>query len=239
MFPWKRFQVRTSRRSTVLPMRVVIADPPAFTPAYDHELAAALARQGVDVELVTSRFRFGEHAGAGRLPAQRALLPVVLANLPAVAAAPAAEGRGAPAGHGGVCCVAGPTSCTCSGWRRPSSIVRSSAPARAARVHRARPACRGARRAKQRALANAARPVRPRRRPQRARPARALAELGVDAARDPASCLSERSAARRRRTHAARASARSVPTRVSATRSRRRSRSTARVCSSPATRSSR
>ncbi len=45
---------------TVLPMRVVLADPPAFTPAYDHELAAALARQGVDVELVTSRFRFGE-----------------------------------------------------------------------------------------------------------------------------------------------------------------------------------
>ena len=41
-------------------MRVVLADPPAFTPAYDHELAAALARRGVDVELVTSRFRFGE-----------------------------------------------------------------------------------------------------------------------------------------------------------------------------------
>ena len=41
-------------------MKVVIADPPAFTPAYDHELAAALARAGVDVELVTSRFRFGE-----------------------------------------------------------------------------------------------------------------------------------------------------------------------------------
>jgi len=41
-------------------MFVVIADPPAFTPAYDHELAAALARAGADVELVTSRFRFGE-----------------------------------------------------------------------------------------------------------------------------------------------------------------------------------
>ena len=40
-------------------MRVVIADPPAFTPAYDHELAAALARAGADVDLVTSRFRFG------------------------------------------------------------------------------------------------------------------------------------------------------------------------------------
>ncbi|MGH3072469.1 MAG: glycosyltransferase family 4 protein [Gaiellaceae bacterium] len=41
-------------------MRVVVADPPAFTPPYDHELAAALARAGADVDLVTSRFRFGE-----------------------------------------------------------------------------------------------------------------------------------------------------------------------------------
>jgi glycosyltransferase involved in cell wall biosynthesis len=41
-------------------MRIVLADPPAFTPAYDHELAAALARGGADVELVTSHFRFGE-----------------------------------------------------------------------------------------------------------------------------------------------------------------------------------
>ena len=40
-------------------MRVVVADPPAFTPPYDHALAAALARAGADVELVTSRFRFG------------------------------------------------------------------------------------------------------------------------------------------------------------------------------------
>jgi glycosyltransferase involved in cell wall biosynthesis len=41
-------------------VRVVIADPPAFTPPYDHELAAALARAGAEVELATSRFRFGE-----------------------------------------------------------------------------------------------------------------------------------------------------------------------------------
>ncbi len=41
-------------------MRVVIADPPAFTPFYDHELAAALARGGAEVELVTSRFRFAD-----------------------------------------------------------------------------------------------------------------------------------------------------------------------------------
>ena len=43
-------------------MRIVIADPPSFTPAYDHELAASLARAGNRVELVTSRFRFGEIA---------------------------------------------------------------------------------------------------------------------------------------------------------------------------------
>src|SRR5579872_4706866 len=41
-------------------VRIVLADPPAFTPAYDHALAAALARTGADVELVTSRFRFGD-----------------------------------------------------------------------------------------------------------------------------------------------------------------------------------
>jgi glycosyltransferase involved in cell wall biosynthesis len=41
-------------------VRVVLADPPAFTPWYDHELAAALARAGADVELGTSPFRFGE-----------------------------------------------------------------------------------------------------------------------------------------------------------------------------------
>ncbi|MFN8222530.1 MAG: glycosyltransferase family 4 protein [Gaiellales bacterium] len=40
-------------------MRVVIADPPAYTPPYDHDLAAALAAAGAEVELVTSRFRFG------------------------------------------------------------------------------------------------------------------------------------------------------------------------------------
>ena len=40
-------------------MRVLLADPPAFTPQYDHELASALARAGADVELITSRFDHG------------------------------------------------------------------------------------------------------------------------------------------------------------------------------------
>jgi len=41
-------------------MRVLLADPPAFTPQYDHALASALSRAGADVELVTSPFRFGD-----------------------------------------------------------------------------------------------------------------------------------------------------------------------------------
>jgi glycosyltransferase involved in cell wall biosynthesis len=40
-------------------MRVVLADPPAYTPPYDRSLAGALAAAGAQVELVTSRFRFG------------------------------------------------------------------------------------------------------------------------------------------------------------------------------------
>lgn len=38
---------------------VELIDPSAFTPPYDHALAAALAREGADVELVTSRFAYG------------------------------------------------------------------------------------------------------------------------------------------------------------------------------------
>ena len=40
-------------------MRVTVADPPAYTPPYDHSLCAALARRRLEVELVTSRFRHG------------------------------------------------------------------------------------------------------------------------------------------------------------------------------------
>lgn len=40
-------------------MRIVLTDPSAFTPQYDHALAEALAAAGADVELVTAPFRFG------------------------------------------------------------------------------------------------------------------------------------------------------------------------------------
>jgi glycosyltransferase involved in cell wall biosynthesis len=42
------------------PLSVQLVDPPAFTPPYDHALAGALARAGAQVELVTSRFGYGE-----------------------------------------------------------------------------------------------------------------------------------------------------------------------------------
>lgn len=39
--------------------KVALLDPSAFTPPYDRALAAALARAGADVELITSRFIYG------------------------------------------------------------------------------------------------------------------------------------------------------------------------------------
>jgi glycosyltransferase involved in cell wall biosynthesis len=40
-------------------MRAQLVDPAAYTPPYDHALAAALARAGAEVELVTSQFPYG------------------------------------------------------------------------------------------------------------------------------------------------------------------------------------
>lgn len=41
------------------PVRVQLIDPPAYSLPYDHSLAAALARAGADVELLTSRSPYG------------------------------------------------------------------------------------------------------------------------------------------------------------------------------------
>jgi glycosyltransferase involved in cell wall biosynthesis len=57
-------------------MRIVLSDPPAFTPPYDHELASALARAGADVTLVTSRFRFGDVAAADGYRRREAFYPL-------------------------------------------------------------------------------------------------------------------------------------------------------------------
>ena len=41
-------------------MRIALVDPSAYTPAYDHALAAALAAAGQEVELLTSRFAYAQ-----------------------------------------------------------------------------------------------------------------------------------------------------------------------------------
>jgi glycosyltransferase involved in cell wall biosynthesis len=41
-------------------MRVHVVDPSAYTRPYDHGLCSALARNGLDVELITSAFPYGE-----------------------------------------------------------------------------------------------------------------------------------------------------------------------------------
>ena len=108
-------------------VRVLLADPPAFTPPYDHELAAALARAGADVELVTSRFRFGAAPEPDGYRAPRGLLPAVVARLRPLAAAPPAQGRGAPARARALAPAPARTSSTSSGCPRPSSTRASSA----------------------------------------------------------------------------------------------------------------
>ena len=57
------------------PMKVQLVDPSAFTPPYDRALAAALARAGAEVELLTSRFLYGPVPAGRGLPGRGALLP--------------------------------------------------------------------------------------------------------------------------------------------------------------------
>jgi glycosyltransferase involved in cell wall biosynthesis len=57
-------------------MRVLLADPPAYTPPYDHALAAALAGAGADVRLLTSRFRFGDVPTAAGYTLDERLYPL-------------------------------------------------------------------------------------------------------------------------------------------------------------------
>src|SRR5580765_289666 len=41
-------------------MRIQVVDPSAYTPPYDRALCSALAHGGAEVELVTSRFAYGD-----------------------------------------------------------------------------------------------------------------------------------------------------------------------------------
>jgi glycosyltransferase involved in cell wall biosynthesis len=58
--PMEEVPAPDQHAASVFGVRVVLADPPAYTPYYDHDLATALAAAGADVELVTSRFRFAD-----------------------------------------------------------------------------------------------------------------------------------------------------------------------------------
>ena len=148
-------------------VRVLLADPPAFTPPYDHALAAALARAGADVELVTSRFRFGEapppdgyrrrelfYPLSSRLfRRSRLRLPLKAAEHPLGLARCARRGRR----------PAPPVA-------RRAGARRAPLPLRAPAVFTAHDLLPRRTAAQARSLAAAARPLRPRRRPQRARP---------------------------------------------------------------------
>jgi glycosyltransferase involved in cell wall biosynthesis len=52
-------EISTPTRVLSVPVKVHVVDPSAYTPPYDHALCAALARDGVDVALFTSRFAYG------------------------------------------------------------------------------------------------------------------------------------------------------------------------------------
>jgi glycosyltransferase involved in cell wall biosynthesis len=57
-------ETSTSIRVLSGPVKVHVVDPSAYTPPYDHALCGALAQTGVEVELFTSRFAYGDVAPA-------------------------------------------------------------------------------------------------------------------------------------------------------------------------------
>lgn len=57
-------------------MRVVLVDPPSYTPPYDHSLASALAHRGHDVHLLTSRFLFGAAPAPNGYAREELFLPL-------------------------------------------------------------------------------------------------------------------------------------------------------------------
>lgn len=57
-------------------MRIVLVDPLAYTPPYDHALASALAETGHAVTLLTSRFPHGDVARAERYEREELFAPV-------------------------------------------------------------------------------------------------------------------------------------------------------------------
>ena len=106
-------------------MRVVLADPPAYTPPYDRELAAALARAGADVELVTSRFRFGSVPRAEGYAARELFYPLS-SRLRGNSRSDSASRRSSTRSAWRVSRSRGRTSSMCSGSARPRPTAGSS-----------------------------------------------------------------------------------------------------------------
>jgi len=61
-------------------VRVQLVDPPAYTPPYDHALAAALARAGAEVELLTSSWPYGDAPAQGGYAVREAFYPRATAD---------------------------------------------------------------------------------------------------------------------------------------------------------------
>jgi hypothetical protein len=57
-------------------MRVALVDPLAYTPPYDHELAAALAHRGHEVTLLTSPFLHGDAPSPAGYAREELCLPL-------------------------------------------------------------------------------------------------------------------------------------------------------------------
>jgi glycosyltransferase involved in cell wall biosynthesis len=57
-------------------VRIALLDPPSYSPAYDHHLAAALAARGHDVELVSSPFAFGDPPNPNGYDRRELFLPL-------------------------------------------------------------------------------------------------------------------------------------------------------------------
>ena len=180
VLPWKRFQVRTSTHTTVR-RRCASSSrtQPAFTPQYDHELAAGAGPARARTSSSSPRFRFGEApapadtgAASSSTPSRRGSSRSRL-RLPLKAVEHLA----------GLARAARITA------RRPARPVAGGATARPLFRPRAR-RFHGhdllpRRTARRKELWSDSRPLRPRRRPQRAWPGDAR-ELGVDAVSDPA-----------------------------------------------------
>ena len=97
-------------------MKVQLVDPSAFTPPYDRALAAALARAGAEVELLTTRFLYGPVPPAEGYRVEERFYRRSAARGLDAPARRALQGGRAPAGHAALPPRAPtPTSSTTSG----------------------------------------------------------------------------------------------------------------------------